>query len=110
MTRAGAHAARSLSHLPARAIVLIFRGYQLGISRYTPPSCRYYPTCSEYGVRAVRTHGAIKGLILTAWRILRCNPFSRGGVDHVPPKGRWRNPKPAQPDSYHLARGETPQT
>lgn|GEM_PF-1095189 len=46
--------------------------------------CKYYPTCSEYGLEAVRTHGAVKGGALTAWRIMRCNPWSHGGYDPVP--------------------------
>ena len=46
--------------------------------------CKYYPSCSEYGLGAVRTHGAVKGGAMTAWRILRCNPWSKGGYDPVP--------------------------
>lgn len=46
--------------------------------------CKYYPTCSEYGLEAVETHGALKGSALAAWRILRCNPWSGGGYDPVP--------------------------
>ena len=46
--------------------------------------CPYYPTCSTYGLEAVKKHGAIKGGALTAWRIIRCNPFSKGGYDPVP--------------------------
>ena len=66
------------------------RFYQVAISRYTPPTCRYYPCCSSYAIGALREHGAAKGLLLTAWRLLRCNPWSEGGVDKVPEKGRWR--------------------
>lgn len=73
------------------------RFYQRFISRYTPPTCRYYPCCSSYGIAALRTHGAAKGLLLTAWRLLRCNPWSSGGVDHVPPRGSWRTPPAGQP-------------
>ncbi len=54
-------------------------------------NCRFYPTCSSYGIDAFKEHGAIKGFILTVWRILRCNPFSKGGVDYVPKKGTWKN-------------------
>ena len=46
--------------------------------------CPYYPTCSHYGLEAIQKHGAIKGSALAAWRILRCNPFSKGGYDPVP--------------------------
>jgi len=46
--------------------------------------CKYYPSCSEYGLEAVRTHGALKGGALAVWRIMRCNPWSKGGYDPVP--------------------------
>lgn len=48
-------------------------------------ACKYYPTCSNYAIEAFELHGTIKGLILTIWRLLRCNPFSKGGIDLVPP-------------------------
>ena len=52
----------------------------------THSSCKYYPTCSNYAIKALEIHGAFKGSLLTIWRILRCNPFSKGGVDNVPVK------------------------
>lgn len=48
------------------------------------PTCKFYPTCSVYAVEAIEKHGAIKGTLLAVWRILRCNPFSKGGYDPVP--------------------------
>ena len=48
------------------------------------PTCKYTPTCSEYGIEAIEKYGALKGGLLTIWRILRCNPFSKGGYDPVP--------------------------
>lgn len=72
-------------------IVLFFRFYQKAISPLKPPSCRFYPTCSNYGIEALQTHGAIKGTILTVYRILRCQPFSKGGYDPVPVK--WPSKK-----------------
>jgi putative membrane protein insertion efficiency factor len=57
--------------------------YQRFISPALPARCRYHPTCSAYAVEAVRSYGVIRGSILAAWRVLRCNPFSAGGVDHV---------------------------
>ncbi len=79
--------------------VLPIRFYRRFITPYTPPSCRFRPTCSAYGEEAILTHGVLKGILLTAWRILRCQPFSKGGRDRVPPPGRWRNdpPEPAAP-------------
>ncbi len=74
----------------ARVLIVPIRWYQRYISRYTPPSCRYYPCCSNYAITALRTHGAVVGTGLTVWRLLRCNPWSEGGIDHVPPKGQLR--------------------
>ncbi|MBR0155937.1 MAG: membrane protein insertion efficiency factor YidD [Clostridia bacterium] len=69
-----------------RMVVSLIRGYQRHISAYTKPHCRFIPTCSQYAIEAVETHGAFKGSFLALWRILRCNPFSKGGYDPVPPK------------------------
>ncbi|MGW4897971.1 membrane protein insertion efficiency factor YidD [Kitasatospora sp. NPDC004240] len=66
----------------------LIRVYQWTISPLLGPVCRYYPSCSHYGYEAVKVHGAVKGGGLTAWRILRCNPWTPGGVDHVPPRKR----------------------
>ncbi|MGM0817381.1 MAG: membrane protein insertion efficiency factor YidD [Bacillota bacterium] len=60
--------------------------YQKYISPLTPPSCRFYPTCSNYGLEAIKTHGALKGGWLTIKRILKCHPLHPGGIDPVPPK------------------------
>lgn len=60
------------------------RFYQYVISPTLPASCRFYPTCSEYGYQAVAKYGIIKGGGMAIWRILRCNPFCRGGIDPVP--------------------------
>lgn len=79
--------------VPRRLLGLLVRAYQVGISPYTPPACRYVPVCSQYGVEALRIHGAVKGVLLTSWRILRCNPLTRGGPDPVPAPGMWSNPR-----------------
>ncbi len=70
--------------------VLPIRFYRRFISPLKPPTCRFRPTCSKFGIEAVRVHGVIKGTLLTCWRILRCQPFCKGGHDPVPPRGRWR--------------------
>lgn len=62
----------------------LIRGYQKFLSPMLPPSCRFHPTCSEYGYEAINKHGVIKGGALAVWRILRCNPFCKGGYDPVP--------------------------
>ena len=58
--------------------------YQKCISPFTPPTCRFTPTCSEYAKQALRKHGPLKGLALAVWRILRCNPWGGSGYDTVP--------------------------
>jgi putative membrane protein insertion efficiency factor len=73
-----------------RAIIAPIRLYRRLISPGLPPRCRYAPTCSAYAVEALEVHGPVKGLVLAAWRLLRCNPWSAGGVDRVPARGRWR--------------------
>lgn len=63
----------------------LIRGYQLFISPLLGPRCRFYPTCSHYALEAIETHGALKGSWLALRRLLRCHPWSAGGVDLVPP-------------------------
>jgi len=65
-------------------LIWIFKFYKKFISPLFPARCIYIPTCSYYGIEAVSKHGFFKGLALTTWRLLRCNPFSRGGYDPVP--------------------------
>jgi putative membrane protein insertion efficiency factor len=79
--------------VPRRAVTGLVHAYQRGISPYTPPSCRYSPVCSQYAVDAVARHGVLKGVVLACGRILRCNPFARGGADPVPAPGMWTNPR-----------------
>lgn len=64
--------------------ILLVKFYKRFISPLFPASCKYYPSCSSYALKAFEKHGALKGLVLAVWRILRCNPWSLGGVDHVP--------------------------
>ncbi len=67
-------------------LIKCIRGYQIALSPIMGNQCRFTPTCSHYGIEAIKIHGAIKGSLLTLWRILRCNPFSKGGEDPVPLK------------------------
>jgi len=69
--------------MKAGALALI-RFYKRNVSPSLPPACRYQPTCSEYGHEAIEKHGLLKGIPMTMWRLLRCNPFSKGGLDPVP--------------------------
>ncbi|MCP0885950.1 membrane protein insertion efficiency factor YidD [Ligilactobacillus sp. WILCCON 0076] len=73
--------------------------YQRFISPLFPPSCRFYPTCSNYALQAIKKHGAILGLLMGVSRILRCNPFVKGGIDYVPKYfSLRRNPDKNDPD------------
>ncbi len=78
----------------------LIRFYQRVISPWTPPSCRYYPSCSQYAYVAVERHGLVRGGWLAVRRLGRCHPWAAGGVDHVPPA---RQPRSAASD--HAGRG-----
>ncbi len=66
-----------------KVLIYLIKFYQKAISPLFPPSCRFYPTCSEYSVQAINKYGVVKGGIKSVWRILRCNPFNKGGYDPV---------------------------
>jgi uncharacterized protein len=87
---------------PLRGLVLATIGaYQRVISPATPRHCKYEPTCSRYAAQAVREFGILRGLLLTGWRVLRCNPFSHGGFDPVSAQRIFRAPaidRDASPD------------
>jgi len=80
---------------PFRWLLLGLLGlYRRFISPALPPTCRYHPSCSAYAVDSLQRHGVGKGLLLGSWRLLRCHPWTAGGLDPVPPRGKWR------PDIY----------
>lgn len=81
---------RAVGVVVAGALLGLIRGYQLLVSPYLGPSCRFHPSCSAYAAGSLRTHGALKGTALAVWRLLRCNPWNLGGLDPVPAKGAWR--------------------
>lgn len=87
--------ARSLYRLPRRLLKGFVRAYQLMISPHLGSSCRYTPSCSEYAIEALEEYGALKGLVLSTHRILRCHPW--GGHGYDPPK--WYN----EPDEIETA-------
>ena len=70
---------------PRNLVILLVKGYRKAISPLYGDVCRYYPTCSAYGLGQFQQRGVIFGSVLTAWRIIRCNPWSQGGVDQVKP-------------------------
>ena len=78
---------KALVRLPQTVLVALVRGYQKFISPGLPPSCRFYPSCSQYALEALQRHGALKGTLLAARRLTRCHPFNPGGEDPVPE--RW---------------------
>ncbi len=81
---------RKLTKWLRELVVLPIRLYQRFISPLTGPHCKYYPTCSAYALTAIRKHGILYGGGLAVWRLLRCNPWSKGGIDYVPEKKFWQ--------------------
>jgi putative membrane protein insertion efficiency factor len=81
----------------ARAVVLLpIRGYQKLISPMLGQHCKYHPSCSAYAVQAIQRFGILRGLVLAGWRLLRCNPWSRGGYDPVEEQRLFRtSPAPS---------------
>lgn len=67
-----------------RLLIAMIRFYRRRISPHTPPACRFQPTCSQYALTAIERYGAFKGGGMALWRLLRCNPFGKGGYDPVP--------------------------
>ena len=80
-------------------LIGVIRLYQKLLSPLLGRNCRFYPTCSEYAVQAMRAHGTIRGAGLALWRILRCQPFCKGGYDPVPPPNGRRRPGKPVPDN-----------
>lgn len=78
----------------ARIAALPLRFYRRYLSPLKPPMCRFQPTCSTYAIQALEVHGLLRGSALAVWRILRCQPFARGGFDPVPPPHSAAPPPP----------------
>ena len=66
-----------------RLAVLLVHGYRHGVSPFLAPRCKYHPTCSRYALDALEEYGFLRGSVLAVWRLVRCNPWSHGGVDYV---------------------------
>lgn len=73
-----------IGRLVAMPLLWLIRGYQTFISPLTPPTCRYYPSCSAYAVTSLERFGPVRGTWMAARRLGRCHPWAPGGVDHVP--------------------------
>jgi len=76
---------RGVSKTVSAGLIACVRAYQVGIAPLLIGTCKFVPSCSQYFIQAVQTHGPIRGTRLGLWRILRCNPLSNGGIDPVPP-------------------------
>jgi hypothetical protein len=88
--RHGALLALWILESPVRwLLIALIRLYRLTVSPLLGQVCRYHPSCSAFGLEAVQKLGAVVGVPLIVWRILRCNRWSKGGLDPVPPRGRW---------------------
>lgn len=84
------HIVQELWFLPRNLAILCMKAYRRVISPLYGEVCRYYPSCSRYAMEAFQQQGFLAGIALTAWRLLRCNPFTRGGVDDPPARKRPR--------------------
>ncbi len=84
--------------LAERVVLAPIRAYQRFVSPALPRRCKYHPTCSAYAVDALRSYGILRGAVLAAWRVLRCNPWSNGGVDHARDQRLFR-PSPRRTSS-----------
>ena len=94
-------AAAGSNSMGRRLALVPIRGYQRLISPIFPRRCKYHPTCSAYAVQAIESFGILRGAVLAAWRLLRCNPFSHGGYDPVSAQTLFRRTLPRTPDSSH---------
>ena len=83
-----------VARLLREAFLLPLHFYRAIISPNLPPRCRYYPSCSTYGMQAVRELGVVRGTILAVWRVVRCNPWSPGGVDELADRRLFRDHEP----------------
>lgn len=93
-----------------RLFIYLIKFYRKFISPLKPPVCKYYPTCSCYAMQAIEKFGVIRGTMLGAWRILRCNPWSLGGIDYVPDKFTFRVKKYDYSQPFSDYNEETTQT
>ena len=72
-----------------RVGLFLVRAYQVTVGPLFAGACRFEPSCSNYMIEAIEVHGAVKGVLLGLWRLLRCHPFGKSGYDPVPPRGSW---------------------
>lgn len=87
-----------MKHRARRLVTAPIRGYQRFVSPALPQRCKYEPTCSQYAEQAIERYGILRGLVLAAWRVLRCNPWSHGGHDPVEAQRLFRDRRTSAPD------------
>lgn len=98
-------ALRAVSSALAFVLLLPLRLYSRLISPALPARCKYYPSCSAYAEQAVRELGIVRGVVLAAWRLARCNPWSHGGVDEVSDRRLFRGATPRSARDHERERG-----
>jgi uncharacterized protein len=99
--RSASRVVDAVVRLPRLLVVGLLRLYQRVVSPLYGPTCRFYPSCSQYALVAVERHGVLRGAGLAAWRLLRCNPWNAGGVDDVPPVRGQDEGRPPRQDHQH---------
>jgi uncharacterized protein len=82
-----------VTHIARKVVLAPIRVYQVAVSPLLRPRCRYAPSCSDYAAQSIREYGILRGLVLAGWRLLRCNPFSSGGLDPVSAQRVFRGPR-----------------
>jgi putative membrane protein insertion efficiency factor len=90
-----------VSAVARRIAIAPIRAYQRVLSPALPARCKYHPSCSVYAVQAIESYGILRGCVLAAWRLLRCNPFSHGGYDPVSAQTLFSRSPARTPDSTH---------
>lgn len=95
-----ARAWSAVRRAPAALLLGLLWFYRRAVSPWTPPTCRFYPSCSQYAVTAVQRHGALRGGWLAVRRVARCHPWNPGGVDDVPPSHAPHHPLDAAPAAH----------
>jgi putative membrane protein insertion efficiency factor len=81
--KAAPQAAASVLRLPSYVVIALVYAYRYTLGVLFPGGCKYHPSCSQYAIDALRRYGLVRGVILAGWRLLRCNPWSLGGVDYA---------------------------
>jgi putative membrane protein insertion efficiency factor len=86
-----------MNQIPRAVVLFLLRGYKWAVSPLFLPACRYVPPCSEYAMEAVDRHGALQGSMMAFWRVLRCHPLAKGGLDPVVNLTRFKPKRSTSP-------------